>query len=157
MRRRTVIIALLIICMLAAAASVFAATRVIAGPGSLTDRTWTLTHLTLDGQDQPLVASHPITVRFRSQDREVLGSGGCNSYGGSYLVVGNMLRITNLQITLMACVDATTLQTDGGVMNQENNYMQALSESDSYHLDGDTLRLQGNGGRTTLTFRPGAS
>lgn len=156
MRRRTVLIALLIVCALALAAGIFAATRAVAGPGSLTDRTWTLTSLTLDGRDQPLVTSNPITVRFRSQDREVSGSGGCNSYGGSYLIVGNTLRITSLQMTLMACIDPNTLQTDGGILNQESTYMQALGESDSYHLDDDTLILQGNGGRTRLTFLPGA-
>jgi heat shock protein HslJ len=156
MRRRTILVALLAICVLALAAGIFAATRVVAGPGSLTDRTWTLTHLTLDGQDQLLVTSNPITVRFRAQDREVSGSGGCNSYGGSYLIVGNTLRITNLQMTLIACINPTTLQSDGGVMYQENSYMQALSEIDSYHLDGDTLTLQGSGGRTRLTFLPGA-
>ncbi|HEV8193095.1 MAG TPA: META domain-containing protein, partial [Ktedonobacterales bacterium] len=149
-------IALLIVLVLAVAAGVFAATRAVAGPGSLTDRTWTLSSVTVDGHDQALVTSRPITVRFRSQDRRVSGSGGCNSYGGSYLIVGNTLHITNLQMTLMACVDGTTFQADSGVMEQESGYMQALGEIDRYHLDGDVLTLQGSGGRTILGFRSGA-
>ncbi len=156
MRRRTAIIALLVAIVLVAAAGVFAAARTAAGPASLTDRTWTLTHLTRDGQDHQLVSSHPVTLRFRSRDREVVGSGGCNSYGGSYLVIGNSLRITDLAMTLMACIDATTFQTDSSVMDQESSFMQALGEIESYRLDGDTLTLQGSGGRTVLVFRPGA-
>ena len=161
MRRRAVIIALLIALVLAVAAGIFAATRAAAGPASLTDRTWTLTGLTVDGHSQTLVTSHPVTIRFRSQDREIMGSGGCNSYGGSYLIIGNTLHINDLAMTLMACVNANPdtgdFQTDNGFMDQESNYMQALGEIDSYHLDGDTLTLQSNGGRTTLTFGLGAS
>ncbi len=160
MRRRAVVIALLIALVLAVAAGIFVATRAAAGPASLTDRTWTLTSLTIDGRSQTLVTSHPVTIRFRSQDREIMGSGGCNSYGGSYFIVGETLHINDLAMTLMACVNANpgtgAFQTDNGVMDQESNYMQALGEIDSYHLGGNTLTLQDTGGRTTLTFRPSA-
>lgn len=156
MRRRTLVLALLVVCVLVVVAGVFAAAHAVAGPESLTNRTWTLTHLTVAGQEQTLVPVHSATIRFRAQDREVMGSGGCNSYGGSYLIVGNTLHITNLAMTLMACIEANTLQTDSGIMGQESSYMQAIGEVDSYHLDGNILTLQGNGGRTTLTFRPSA-
>lgn len=100
--------------------------------------------------------SHPVTLRFRAQDRQVVGSGGCNSYGGSYLVVGDTLRITDLSTTLMACVDANTFGTDARVMEQESAYLQALGRVESYRLDGDTLILQGDGGQARLVFQPGA-
>lgn len=160
MRRRAVVIALLIVLVLAVGAGIFAAMRAVAGPASLTDRTWTLTSMTVDGHAQTLITSHPITLRFRSQERQVSGSSGCNSYGGSYLIVGDALRLTDLAMTAMACVSANPdtgeFQTDNDVMGQESTYAQALGEVNKYHLDGDTLTLQGNGGRTTLTFHPSA-
>lgn len=149
MRRRIILIASGIVAVLAVALAIFVATRVYAGPAGLTNRSWTLTRLVVNGREQPLSSAHPATLRFVPGNHTVSGSGGCNSYGGSYVIMGGYLRFDNMYSTLMACSDAT-------VMEQESAYTQALAKVGGYHLEGDTLTLEGDGG-LRITFQPSAS
>lgn len=148
MRRRIVIAVAVVAAVLVVAAVIFAVIQANAAPTTLTSRSWTLTRLIVDGQEQPLSPSHPATLTFHTQDHNASGSGGCNSYGGSYVIFGSSLRFDNMRSTAMACMDKN-------VMDQEGAYLQALARVGSYHLDGDTLTLDGDSGRVTMTFQPG--
>jgi heat shock protein HslJ len=43
------------------------------------------------------------------------------------------------------------------IMVREFAYLDALGRVESYHLDGDTLTLQGDNGQVLMTFQPKAS
>lgn len=148
MRRRLIIIILAVAAVLAVTGGI-AYAALTSTPTSLSQPTWKLTRLVVGGQEQPLSLTRPATLRFLASDRQVAGSGGCNSFGGSYMLVGSQLRIGELRSTLIACIG-----DDGAsVMEQEGHYLDALTRATSYHLDGSTLTLIGNGGRDTLTFQ----
>lgn len=150
MRRRIIRISMGIAAVLAVALAVFVATRVYAGPATLTDRSWTLTRLVVNGREQPLSGAHPATLRFQPRNHNISGSGGCNSYGGSYSILGGSLRFENTYSTLMACADTT-------IMEQESAYTQALVKVGSYRLEGDTLTLEGDSERLLMIFHASAS
>lgn len=63
------------------------------------------------------------------------GSGGCNTYSGTYKVDGQSLTISPLQSTMMACA------TPEGVMEQEAAFLTALQSTRSYKLEGTQLDL----------------
>ncbi|GAB4544028.1 MAG: hypothetical protein OHK0023_00210 [Anaerolineae bacterium] len=82
-------------------------------------------------------------------DSRVVGSGGCNSFGGSYNVgavgdTGTALTISNLIATLKACAD-------NNLMQQEQIYFNALQGATAYRLNGDTLEIA-YGTQELLTF-----
>ena len=148
MRRRIMLVVTsIVLVVVVAALGVFIAMRVYAGPSSLTGRAWTLTSLVVDGHQQSVSQRQPATLRFQAGDHTVSGNSGCNTYGASYTVFGSSLRFGEMRSTLIACLDRA-------IMQQESAYLQALDEVESYHLDGDTLTLNGAAGRTAITFRP---
>ncbi len=148
MRRRLMLIILAVVAVLAVSAGI-AYAALTSTPSGLSQPTWTLTRLVVDGQEQMLSTTRPATLRFLSQDRQIAGSGGCNSFGASYTLVGSQLRIGEMRTTLMAC----TGDDGASVMEQESHYLGALQLVTSYRLDGSTLTLTGDGGKVSLTFR----
>lgn len=119
-------------------------------PVGLTSHSWTLTRLVVDGKEQPLAQGRSLTLRFQERDHTISGFSGCNSYGGSYTISGDSLHFDHMRITLMACAEAN-------VMELEAAYMRAFDRVGSYHLDGATLALSGDGGRVQMTFQQGDS
>mgnify|MGYP001112086687 CR=1 FL=1 len=85
-----------------------------------------------------------ITIRF--EDGSVSGTAGCNCYGGRYQIRGRELAFTELVNTEMAC-------QEGGVMAQEQAYLQALGEVTTWSYMGERLALYG-GNKQTLLFGP---
>lgn len=148
MRRRIILAVTGVAVVLVIAGIVFVAIRANPGPATLTGHAWALTRLIVDGHEQPISSESTPTISFNPQNHTVNGFSGCNSYSGSYTILGSSLRFDNMQTTLMACLDAT-------VMEQESAYSGALGRVGSYHIDGDTLTLEGDSGRVVMTFRPG--
>jgi len=75
-----------------------------------------------------------VTIEF--ENGEVHGSAGCNSYFGSYEVKGNVISFGMLAMTEMACLEPESL------MEQEQAYMQLLSEVETFALEGERLMLK---------------
>jgi putative lipoprotein len=82
----------------------------------------------LENKGAPMIEGTSITLSF-DKNGQVGGSGGCNSYGGSYTVDGNSLRFSDVFSTLMACVDNMLNQ-------QEADYFAALSQVTGYRRIG---------------------
>ena len=75
-----------------------------------------------------------ITVTFISAEGKIEGSGGCNSYGGSYEVDEDELTIPGpLVSTEMACSEP--------IMNQEQEYLAILQNAESYEIEDDQLQI----------------
>ncbi len=112
-----------------------------AGAADLAGTSWTL--VTLNGA--ALAPDTEVTLTFEVVDSEarIGGTGGCNSYGGSYEQSGSALTFRDVFSTLMAC--------EGPVMDQELSYFNALAGVTGFSLAGETLRLTGQG--VELVFR----
>ena len=87
-----------------------------------------------------------VTLNFVDQTG-MSGSGGCNSFGGSYRAdsATNTISFSQVVSTMMAC-------TDEDVMAVEGNYLTALNAAQAYTLSVDTLTITG-GGHTIVFFR----
>jgi heat shock protein HslJ len=113
---------------------------------NLTQTTWTLTRLVVDGREQQLVPGRAPTLYFGRRNGQIDGVGGCNSYGGTYTLAGDTLHLTPGFQTQVRCLPT-------GVMEQEYAYLHALPRVERYHLDGNTLMLTSADGSVQLTFR----
>ena len=103
--------------------------------------------LSLNGADP--IEGKAITLRFGETSLE--GSGGCNTYGGSYTASEGSLRLSDLYWTEMACMEPQ------GIMEQEQAYFEALNTATRYQtdrtpVDGDRLELYDEAGRQILVF-----
>lgn len=80
------------------------------------------------------------TMTAKFVDGEINGSTGCNMYFGSYQSKGDRLTIDGMGWTEMACMDPE------GVMEQEMDIMSLLATTVGFEIEGETLRLQTEGG-----------
>lgn len=85
------------------------------------------------GGFQSTVINVPVTAIFE-EDGTLSGTGGCNSYTGSWETDENSIEIGPLASTAMACAE-----TD--VMDQETRYLAVLQEADTYRVDATTLEM----------------
>lgn len=117
------------------------ATLVFEREATLDGTAWVL--VSLDGA--PVVDGSEVTLQFGADNR-VSGSGGCNSFGGPYLVDGDSIAFGMLASTLMACMDEDLMQ-------QEAAFFQALNAVSSYAIEGNTLTLTTDDGATLILER----
>lgn len=69
---------------------------------------------------------------LRSNDKRVIGHGGCNAFSGTYeLQAGNRIKFLELTSTEMFCNE----------VNFESDFFVALQTTDNYTINGDTLCL----------------
>jgi copper homeostasis protein (lipoprotein) len=70
---------------------------------------------------------------LHTQDNRVTGSGGCNSFTGTYTLQPNdRIRFSPLAATKMFCA---------GIAETEDMMFKAVQNADSYYLRGDSLQL----------------
>jgi len=98
--------------------------------------------ISLNGGD--LIEGRAITLHFAETSLE--GSGGCNTYGGSYTVSEDRLSVSGVYATEMACMEPE------GIMDQEQAYLQLFNAITRYRVEGDQLELYNEAGSPTLVF-----
>ena len=119
----------------------------IAACGALADKD------PLDGTAWTLSAyrkSRPIegtTLTIEFADGQISGSSGCNSYFGSYEITGDIIKVSGVGATLMACIDPE------GVMDQEQIFLEYLQDAQRFTLDDEQLMIF-QSEREALTFIP---
>lgn len=80
---------------------------------------------------EAIITEAPLHITL-SDDMSVYGFVGCNQMSGSYDTKGqNIIRFNNLISTRMACND----------LSIEQNFLQALNNTDRYTIEGDNLYL----------------
>jgi len=105
----------------------------------------------LDGTAWELMAygkSRPIpgtTISATFEDGQVNGSAGCNTYFGSYQVSGDTIKVSDIAITEMACMEPA------GVMEQDLMYVEFLSDGQTFRLSDGQLQIFRSDGEA-LTF-----
>jgi heat shock protein HslJ len=98
----------------------------------LTNTRWKLT--TLRGEPVPVMNREPF-ISFEESSGTMRGHGGCNTIGGTYTAAGNLVSITGIISTRMACPDMTV----------ETGLINVLEATNVYAITGDTLVLRFDG------------
>src|SRR5215472_8479673 len=105
-------------------------------PMELAGSAWTLISFETDTGAIRASTEAPATLTFSpvgEQAGRISGSGGCNSYSGSYILTGDRLHIGPLASTQMIC--------DPVVMEQEDRFFQALSTAERCELSQGELLI----------------
>lgn len=113
-------------------------------PTSLTGTTWAATGINNGkGGVTSLVAESTVTAEF-ADDGTLTGDAGCNSYTGTYEVLGDTITIGPLATTRMAC--------EPELNEQEANYLAALENATTFTLDRDRLELRNDEGSLQVGY-----
>jgi heat shock protein HslJ len=97
----------------------------------LTNTRWKL--IKLPGMEMPLLQKDAF-IQFTTENNRAFGSGGCNNLMGSYTVSEKKLKLAQMASTMMACTQE--------IMQVESAFSIALTETDSYSISGDSLKLK---------------
>jgi heat shock protein HslJ len=140
-RPRAVLSAVAISATLAAAISVpGAAQEVATGPEGID---WKLSSYATGGVDTPVPFG--ITATLLLEGGLASGSGGCNTFSGTYALDGTTLMFGDeISTTLMLC--------DGQAQVVEDTYLAALPQVAGWAVTDSVLRLSDGLGATILTF-----
>ncbi len=87
-----------------------------------------------------------LTATF-GEDGQVTGSAGCNDYSVSYEVAGDSISFGPSLGTLKECAEPE------GIMDQEQQYLTALTTAVTYQIRGDVLELRTADGAIAATFQ----
>lgn len=110
---------------------------------SLEGVSWSLdSYLNVEGMTVCLLPYTEITATFGSG--AVSGSGGCNSYRGSYVTDGEKINVSGVLSTLMFCYD--------NISAQESEYLMNLQKAATYNISGNLLRMSDSNGSVILMY-----
>lgn len=114
---------------------------------TLVGATWSATGVN-NGQEAvvSMVAGTEVTAEF-ADDGTVSGSGGCNTYTGTYTAEGEALTVGPLATTLTACSEPE------GVEQQEAQFLAAMERATTYRVEGTTLELRDDEGALQVSFQ----
>ena len=110
----------------------------------LENTTWVLESYGELGNLQAVLQGTEITAVFDSIEGQVSGSAGCNTYFADYTIDNNNLSILQIAYTEMYCLEPE------GVMEQEQQYLEALQAAESFEIENG--RLQINCGAQLLVY-----
>lgn len=113
---------------------------------SALEHRWVLTSYGRASADRP-AAARPAEMTMAAGGK-LSGDTGCNSFGGTWSVSGDTLRLGEVGMTLRAC-------TDDDVTAQEEAVSRALSATKTVTVDGDRLTIRATDGSATLVFARG--
>lgn len=91
-----------------------------------------------------LVQGSEITASFGA-DGTLSGSAGCNRYTATYTIQGDTITIAPPAATRKMC--------QAPLMEQERNYLTALTHAVTYHLGESSLELRSRTGAQQVSFR----
>ena len=112
---------------------------------ALEGTTWVLTSIQTgsDSMSSPIWGAEATAI---VEDGAIGGTTGCNSYSGEFAVDGANIEIGELIQTEMYCTEPE------GVMEQEADYLEALSRAGSYEIVRERLTLFDAEGTPLLTY-----
>ena len=98
---------------------------------SLYNVKWQLVNL-YDSGVKKAVEGKTAFIQFNRDKMSAGGNGGCNTFGGTLIVKGNTIGITEIISTQMYCE---------GVQQTENLFFKTLPKVNRYIIKGKTLSL----------------
>ena len=87
--------------------------------------------------------THLVTAQF--SDNEIKGSAGCNQFSANYVINKQQLKIGPVRTTRKYCAEE-------GVMDLEQQFIQALKQSTQYEIKADKLRFRNANGSLQVGF-----
>jgi len=87
--------------------------------------------------------THLVTAQF--SDDKIKGNAGCNQFSANYVVNEQQLKIGPIRTTRKYCAEE-------GIMDQEQQFLQALKNSTQYEIKTDKLRLRNTSGSLQVDF-----
>jgi heat shock protein HslJ len=109
---------------------------------------WVMTTYAVAGGMKNALASPQVDATFaapKDGKGDVAGSGGINTYTGTYTVSGDKLTVGS--------VTSTRLAGEQAAMQQETAYLANLQSAASYKIDGENLAIKNTAGTTVLTYK----
>lgn len=110
----------------------------------LANTSWQLVSFGPEEAPAAVLPDSTITLEF-GPEGDVGGEGGCNAYGGTYMLEDGLLVLGELVSTLMACVDED-------ITEQESQYLAALNTAGPFEVTGDSLTIWYDEGSSVLNF-----
>ena len=107
--------------------------------GMLEDTKWILDSFGDEGNLREVINGSQITATFESDEGQVRGSAGCNTYFGDYEINGDKIYIGNVAHTEIGCMEPE------GVMDQEQEYLAILQLAERYEIDRNELKIYCDG------------
>lgn len=111
---------------------------------SIEDITWKLESYGEKGNLKGLIEDTEITAEFKSAEGQVTGSGGLNSYFGSY-------EINKNELTIIPPIGSTMMAGPEPIMDQEQEYLNLLETTVAFRVDNGKLIIMCSG-NTELVF-----
>jgi heat shock protein HslJ len=113
------------------------------GPEGLADTAWTVSGVNTGNAVESSMLTGSLNATFGA-DGAVSGSGGCNTFSGTYTDDNGSVAITGLQSTEIGCEpERATL---------ESQYFAALGRADTYELTPPSLTLRDADGAIQVMF-----
>lgn len=109
---------------------------------NLANSKWILTAMTENSAARALVAPAP-SLNF--EVNTLGGNSSCNTYGGAFKTQGEIITVSMLQVTAMACADDKA-------MAQESAYLDALQNARVFELRDNRLSIIYGEGTGQLVF-----
>lgn len=100
---------------------------------TLTNVPWRLNIYGTIGYETHVIVAGSITINF-SENNQVSGSSGCNTYNGDYSAENNSIEFTQLINDLQVCSDEATTK-------QEQSFFRLLESARNYSMFGDYLLI----------------
>ncbi len=119
------------------------------GGDSLAGTTWKMIQLGPAGFPVPAMFLVNVNIEFSEDGTSIKGSGGCNSYSGSYTSEGEAFSTSDVSWTEMACTEPE------GISEQETRFFGLLTTVDSFIIRGNKLTFNAPGDELIVFLRTG--
>lgn len=100
---------------------------------------WRLQAIKQGARETPVLEGHAVSLQF--SQGELTGSLGCNLISGPYAIEGRIIDMSRTAVTERACEEMAA-------MDQEELVLELLNGMSAYRVDGTTLMVMGDGGRS---------
>lgn len=110
----------------------------------LANTKWQLVSFGKQGAEVWALRGSKVTINF-DVNLGVSGSGGCNSYGGSYKTTGSRISFSQIFSTQRACVD-------NKLNSQEQQFFGALRSTSNFQVSESELHISYDGAQGSLNF-----
>ena len=111
------------------------------------ETSWSLILLGPAGFPEPALFGVRVTAKFSEHGNEISGSGGCNSYSGSYKMDGASFSTEALSWTERGCPEPAE------VMEQEARFLRLLARAETFAISGLRLTITGAGDQVLVFVR----
>ena len=115
----------------------------------LAGTSWSLISLGPAGFPEPAMFGVQVTAEFSEDGTSFRGSGGCNSFSGTYQVDGEAFSHTGLSWTEIGCI------TPEGIFEQETRFFDLLAGAESFTIKGLRLTLHAPDDEILIFLRTG--